>query len=233
MTVLPATCMKSTQWRTTSSRISGRQQALHQPLLRPLDAQRRGVIAQLRRPDLLPGVEVLVVGGGDRADVGPFAAGADQQLIGVEQPRLALAQPLGPRIGIVPQVAVAHELAERLVHAVGAGGVRAFQLALDHGPRQAVDEEHDVGDDERLDPARRVHPELVDGDEAVALRVRPVHQPDLGILLAGALVAADHHPRLADQLLRDDLVGLDQRLARHLDGQLVVQAGQLRIGEPG
>ena len=59
-------------------------------------------------------VEELLLGGSDRAELGLFAAGADQQLICVEQPGFAF--PQSRQFRFLPLVAVAQQLLERLEH---------------------------------------------------------------------------------------------------------------------
>ena len=153
-------------------------------------AQRRRELPVLLREDVLPGVEELLVGRSDRAEVGLVAAGADQQLIREEQPRLAFPQP--GLLRLLSLVAVAHQLLEGFVHRVG--GEVVGVLALDHHQRQAVHEQHDVGDDEVLARSRRVDAELVDGEEVVPLRVLEVDQLDVRVLLAGDFVDIDLRP---------------------------------------
>ena len=160
----------------------------------------------------------------DRAELGLLAAGADQQQVGVEQARLALAQPGGERLR--RGVAVAQQLLERLVHRVGR--VRIADLRLHHHQRDAVHEQHDVRNDAALHAARRVDAELVDGVENVALRVGEVDQLHHRVGLAGEFVHV--HLGLEEQLL-DRLVGFEQRavgLAQHLVAQVV----ELALGQP-
>ena len=108
-------------------------------------------------------------------------------LVGVEQPWLTLPQPRQPRF--LPLFAIPHQLLERLEH--GVGGEVVGILALDDHQGNAVHEQHDVGDDEVLDPARRVDTELVDCQEMVPLGVVEVDQLDIGVLLAGQFVDID------------------------------------------
>ena len=201
-----------------------REQPLDQLLLLALDAQRRRVGPVALGPDVLPGIEVLVAGG-DRAELGLLAAGADQQQVRVEEPRLALAQARLDGLGAA--VAVAQELLEGRVQRVG--GVGVADLRLDHHQRDAVHEQDDVRDDAALHAARRVDAELVDGVELVALGVREVDELHHRVGLAGDFVAVDL--RLEKQRLRR-LVGLQQR-AVGLAEDLVAQVVELAVGEPG
>ena len=104
-----------------------------------------------------------------------------------------------------PLFAVTHQLLEGLVH--GVGGELVGVLALDDDQGNAVHEQHDVGNDEVLDRARRVDAELVDGEEVVPLRVVEVDQLDIRVLLAGQFVDIDLRP--VEELL-DGFVGFDQ-----------------------
>ena len=125
----------------------------------------------------------------------------------MEQARLAFHQPIA--FGGRALAAVALQLNEGFVHRVGAG--RRTFLALHHRQRQAVHEQHDVGDDETAHATRCVDAELVDRVKAVALRVLKVDQLHHGVFLAGGLVHI--HLRLHQQLVHRQ-VGLEQRAAR-------------------
>ena len=199
------------------------EEALDQLLLRPHRAERWGDRRIALGPDTLPGVEVLGPGA-DGAGIRRLAAAAHQKEVRVEEPRLALSQ--ASRTGRLAGVAIACQLGVGLVHRVRGGG--AADLRLDHDERQAVHEQHDVGNDEWPDPARRVDAELVDRVEAVAFRAVEVDQPHRRVLLAGHLVAVDL--RLEQQLLHR-LVGLEQR-ARWAAEDVVEQACQLALGQP-
>jgi hypothetical protein len=129
---------------------------LDQQLLPALLPQRRLVVAVLLRVDVPPGKEELLLGGGDASEFGLVAGGADQELVRVEQPRLALAQTR--LVGCQALIRVAHELPERLVQGIRLHLIRL--LALHHHQGQAVHEKHDVGDDAVLHSPRRVDAEL-------------------------------------------------------------------------
>lgn len=174
--------------------------------------------------DVLPGKEELFVRGSDRADVGLFAAGADQQLVRVEQLRLALSQ--SRLLRLLPLVAVPHQLLERLEHRVRREHV-CF-LALDHCQRQAVHEQHDVGDDEAFGRSRCVDAKLVDGVELVSLGMLEVDQLDVRVLLAGQFVGIDLG---TEQQLENGFIVSDQAAARVTE-QIIVQVVELLVRQP-
>ena len=143
--------------------------SLNQSLLFALDPQRRLVLAQLFGPDISPTVIVLLAGG-DRPVVGPLTTGPNQQQIGVEEPRLAFAQPGGSSIH--PIIPISLKLHEGVVHGVGAGW--PANLALHYRQRNSIHEENNIRDNALLDCSRRVDAKLIDGSEAVTARVREV-----------------------------------------------------------
>ena len=101
---------------------------------------------------------VVLRAAGDRSEHGPVAAGRDQQLHRVEQPRVALGHERAAPVG-VPEV-----LPDGLGHRLGA----ARLLALDQRERDAVHEQHLVRHDALLAlGAGDVHPELRDHHEVV------------------------------------------------------------------
>ena len=101
-------------------------------------------------------------------------------------------------------------------------------LGLDHHQRKAVDEQHDVGNDAILHPARRVDAELVDRQEVVPLWVSEVDQLDVRILLAGQFVLIDLGA--VEQFL-GVLVGFQETGAGQV-GDLVPKFFELLVGEP-
>ena len=122
--------------------------------------------------------------GADRAVDGALAAGPDENLRRLEQPRRPLILPA--RVGLL----VAAKLLDRLgLPRVADGGA----LALDDGERQAVDEHDDVGDDVFL---RSEHPVLPGDDPLVAIRPVEVEELDRVAL-----------PSVAAVLLQRDAVG--------------------------
>ena len=156
--------------------------------------------------------------GADRAVDGALAAGADEDLRRLEEPRRPLVLPT--RVGLL----VAAELLHRLrLPRVADGGA----LALDDGERQAVDEHDDVGNDVLL---RSEHPVLPGDDPLVAIRPVKVEEPDR--------VAP---PSVAAVLLQRDAVG--ERRVECLVGLRETGRGHLRdglhglrdvgLGEPG
>src|SRR5690606_8577624 len=132
--------------------------------------------------------DVVLVGGGDGAELGVFAAGRDRQLYGVEEFRVA---------GVVAADLV-HGLAE-----VALGG----RLALDDDKRDAVHEQDEVRDD-RLAAAGAgdVHTELVDHGEVVVARGLPVDEVNRPV--PGAVRAV--HGYAFDQEIGDVLVGFQK-----------------------
>ena len=157
------------------------------------------------------------LGRAHRAVDGALAAGADEDLRRLEQPRRALVLP--PRVGLL----VAAELLHRLgLPRVADGGT----LAFDDRQRQAVDERDDVGDDVLLRPE---HPVLAGDDPLVALGSVEVDEPD-GVTLAAA----------APVLLERDAVGERRverlvRLGEAGRGDLrhrLHRLGDVRLGQP-
>ena len=123
-----------------------RQHPLDEHFLLPFFVERRLVLPELLREDVVPRKEELFVGRSDRAELSFVAAGADQQLIGVEQSWLAFSQPFV--FCLFSLIAVPHQLPERFLHRVGREVVGVF--AFDDHQRQTVHEQHDVRDDEVL-----------------------------------------------------------------------------------
>ena len=123
-------------------------------------------------------------------------------------------------------VAVSHQLLERLEHWIRREGV-GF-LALDHGQRQTVHEQHDVGNDKTLGRSRRVDSKLVDGVELVSLGMLEVNQLDVRILLAGQLVGIHLG---AEQQFENGFIVFDQAADRVTE-QRIVQIVELLVREP-
>ena len=112
----------------------------------------------------------------DRAVDSLLAAGPDQYLRRLEQPRRALVLP--PRVGLL--------IAAKLLHRLRLPGVPdGGALALDDREGQAVDEYHDIGDDVLLRPE---HPVLPGDDPLVALGLVKVEELDRVALAAVAAV---------------------------------------------
>ena len=175
---------------------------------------RRALRREIVAGDRAPGHEPLAVGG-QRADPRREAVGDHQRGVGAKQRRdLRL-------VGL--------ELMERPVDGrVLVAGV----LQLDHGERQAVDEDHDVGP-----PVGVVldHRELVDREPVVGVRVVEVDQPRL--LAADGSVGAPHldrhaldevamqPPVLGDQRWRLRVAQLGEDLGAGLGGQGRIEPG--------
>ena len=119
-----------------------------------------------------PAVEVLLRVRGDGAELGFLPAGRHDELVVVEERRIPF--PLGPAL-----LAVAEKLIDRLGNRV----LDLGRLALDHHHWQAVEEQHDIGDDVVLG-AEDADLELADRDEAVVLAGRKVRETDGRALLA-------------------------------------------------
>ena len=96
---------------------------------------------------------------GDRAELRLLPAGGDDELVVIEERRAAFA--LGAAL-----LAVAQELVDRFRDRL----LHLGRFALDHHDRQAIQEQHDVGNDVVLG-AENTHLELADGDEAVVVPV--------------------------------------------------------------
>ena len=144
----------------------------------------------------------------DRAVDGALAAGPDENLRRLEEPRRPLVLPA--RVGLL----VAAELLDRLgLPRVADGGA----LALDDGERQAVDEHDDVGDDVLL---RSEHPVLPGDDPLVAIRPVEVEEPDRVALAPVAAI-----------LFQRDAVG--ERRVERLVGFGETGGGDLRDGLHG
>ena len=195
------------------------QHARHQPLLR-VHARKQQVVLRVQR---FPIVKMLFAGG-DGAVVRLKPTTANQQQVAVKQARLALAQAC--RSSVSALVHVALQLHKGFRHGVGTGFRALF--ALHHAQRYAVDQQHDVRNDELAYAAGRVDAELVDGVETVVLGVCKVNQLHHRVSLARGLV--NIHLRL-EQQRRNRLVGLQQR-AIGLAQQLAAQVIQLSVGEP-
>ena len=204
LTVRPSIGMKSVKFRTMSSRCAGR--SIPATRISWLDSSSER-LAQLGcdvlardRLRLLPLGEVLALRR-ERPDHRLVEVRGDHELVGVEEALVALVV-----VDARSLVRVALQLVDRFDGRVG--DVRA--LALDDDERDAVDEEHDVGNDElvRL-TAGLVNAELVDRQELVALGMLPVDVVDR--LAAPAVPALDAvHRRTGEEKGRDLLVGLDQ-----------------------
>ena len=155
-----------------------------------------------------------------------MAAGSDDELVVVEQPLVALvdvhqAEPAAP-------VGVALKLVDRFLHRRGDVGA----LRLDDDERNAVHEQHDVGDEVLGRLARRaLQLELVDRPEGVALGVVEVDEVDVArAALVPALDAVDLRA-LHDQA-GGPLVGLQElRGAQAL--QCADRLGDAPLVEPG
>ena len=199
--------------------VGASQHACHEALLRVHAVQ--CLVAQ--RVQRFPVVKVLFCGG-NGAVVRLQPTTANQQQVAVEQARLALAQAC--RSSVSALVHVALQLHKGFRHGVGTGFRALF--ALHHAQRYAVDQQHDVRNDELAYAAGRVDAELVDGVETVVLGVRKVNQLHHRVSLARGLV--NIHLRL-EQQRRNRLVGLQQR-AIGLAQQLAAQVIQLSVGEP-
>src|SRR5262245_6709659 len=107
----------------------------------------------------------MFVSRGDCPELGLLAAGAHEQQVRIEQPRLALAQSGGRSFR--PAIAVAQKLNESLVNRVSGIGIADF--GLDHYEWDAIHEQHDVRDDAGLYTAWCVDTKLVDGVKDVSL----------------------------------------------------------------
>ena len=106
-------------------------------------------------------------------------AGRHDELAVVEERRIPF--PLGPAL-----LAVAEELIDRLGNRI----LDLRRFALDHHDWQAVEEQHDVGDDVVLG-AEDTDLELADRDEAVVVAGRKVREADGRALLAALTILAD------------------------------------------
>ena len=104
------------------------------------------------------------------------------------------------------------------------------RFALDHHHRQAVEEQHDVGDDVVLG-AEDADLELADRDEAVVVAGRKVHEAHGRALVAGLAVLAD--AGVLQQELEQVLVVLQQTGAREARGELLDDLLDLIVFEPG
>jgi hypothetical protein len=78
------------------------------------------------------------------------------------------------------------QLNEGFIHRVAAIG--ATLLAFDHHKRNAIHEQHNIGNDKAFHTARRINAELVDGVKTVALRIGKVDQLHHRVLLARHLI---------------------------------------------
>ena len=166
-----------------------------------------------------PAVEVLLRVRGDGAELGFLLAGRHDELVVVEERRIPF--PLGPAL-----LAVAEKLIDRLGNRV----LDLGRLALDHHHWQAVEEQHDIGDDVVLG-AEDADLELADRDEAVVLAGRKVRETDGRALLAALTVLAD--AGVLQQELEQVLVVLQQTGAREARGELLDDLLDLTVFEPG
>ncbi len=147
-----------------------------------------------------------------------LAAGADENLRRLEQPRRPLVLPA--RVGLL----VAPELLHRFgLPRVADGGA----LALDDREGQAVDEGDDVGDDVLLRPE---HPVLAGDDPVVALGPVEVEEPD-GVALAPAAAVLLEGDAVGERRV-DPLVRLGEAGRGDLAHRLH-RLGDVRLGQPG
>ena len=175
------------------------------------------------RPLGFPGVEVFITRS-DRAVIGFHAAAAYHQHIAVKQTRLALFQTL--LMGGLALVAIALQLLKSFRHRVGAG--RPAFFAFHHCQRDAIHEQHNIGNNELLHAARRVDAKLIDSEKMIVLRVHKVDQLHHRVLLAIHLVHI--YLRLEQQLLYR-LIRLQQG-AVWLAQNLILQILNLFCREP-
>ena len=166
-----------------------------------------------------PAVEVLLRVRGDGAELGFLPASRHDELVVVEKRRIPF--PLGPAL-----LAVAEKLIDRLGNRV----LDLGRFALDHHHWQAVEEQHDVGDDVVLG-AEDADLELADRDEAVVVAGRKVREADGRALLAALTVLAD--ACVLQQELEQVLVVLQQTGAREARGELLDDLLDLIVFEPG
>ncbi len=202
----------------------GRKQALNQPLLIAFDAERRRVCAAGFVRQMSFQEWKCSCAGGDGAELGFFAASADEQQVRVEEARIAFEFSGGNGVGA--GIAVAFELGVGGLHGVGGVGVADF--GFDHHERDAVDEENDVGNDAGFGSAGRVDAELVDGVEGVALRVGEVDELHDGIEFAGEFVAIDLG---FEEEFVDGFVGFEQA-AGGMAEELVREIVEIARAEP-
>ena len=198
--------------------VAGLEQPVEQDVL-----PRRGApepVAELRHGQgirLLPFQEEPL-GRPHRAVDSALAAGADENLRRLEQPRRALVLPA--RVGLL--------VAAELLHRLGLPGVAdGGALALDDREGQAVHEGDDVGDDVLLRPE---HPVLAGDDPLVPLGVDEVEEPD-GVALAPAAPVLLERDAVGERRV-ERLVRLGEAGRGHLRYRLH-RLGDVRVGQPG
>ena len=106
--------------------------------------------------------------------------------------------------------------------------VRIADLRLHDDERNAIHEQHDVGDDALLHTAGSVDPELVDDMELVPLRMLEVDQLNDRILFPGDLI---HIDLCLEQQRLDGFVRF-QEAQIGLAHELVAQIVELSVGQP-
>ena len=121
---------------------------------------------------------------------------------------------------------IALKLHKRFLHRVGTG--LGALLAFHHRERDAIHEQHDVRNDERLHAARCIDAELVDGVKLVALGMLEIDQAHHRVALAGQFIRICL--RFEQQRL-NGFIGFKQRAVR-LAQQLAAQVFELAVSQP-
>ena len=102
-------------------------------------------------------------------------------------------------------------VAEKLVDGFRDGIIHPGRLELDHHHRQAVQKQHDVGNDVVLG-SKDANLELADGDEAVVVAILEINEMDRRVVLSGLPVPAD--AGVLKQQIEDVAIVLQQPRAR-------------------
>ncbi|OQA16039.1 MAG: hypothetical protein BWY63_02798 [Chloroflexi bacterium ADurb.Bin360] len=177
-----------------------REHARHEQLLRRegFHAQPGSELRRVERVGVFPFLIVAVIRA-NRAQLRRLPACRYEQLRRMKQRLRALY--LGH---ILPLVAVAQQLVDGLRQRVFDGGA----FGLHHHQRDAVDEEHQIGHDVTLPRRRpgRIHAELIDDEEVIALRVVEIEVVNGDVF--AALRSLNLRP--LEQQLRGSLVCLDE-----------------------
>ena len=127
------------------------------------------------RKDILP-ISIKIKVRADRAESGFGAVSNNAEQVKMKQALL----PLSDAKVIIPAVAVSPDLYFRFRQGLTDINI----LAFNHHKGKAVYKEDDIGDNAVSRPARRIYPELVDGNKGIVLPVIKINKThDWGLFL--------------------------------------------------